>query len=53
MQSELETRPRKRKNAPLPPIQRHPAFFQDNFQNSKLLTYNLRQQKEEKLKNIM
>lgn len=53
MQSELETRPRKRKNDSLPPIKRHPAFFKDNFQHSNLLNFNIRQQKEEKLQNIM
>ena len=50
MDIDTDTRPNKRK---LPPVQRHPAYFKDQFQNSPLLTYNLSQQREQKLKKIM
>jgi hypothetical protein len=52
MDTELDTRPNKRK-LPLPPVHRNPAYFKDPFKNSPLLTYNLQQAREQKLKKIM
>jgi hypothetical protein len=60
MQTDLDIqRPQKRKiqqqqqQNSLPPLQRHPAYFKDQFKHSVLLNFNLQQQKEEKLRKIM
>ena len=37
----------------LPTIKRDPAFYKDTYQNSFLLTFNLKKQNDEKLKKIM
>jgi hypothetical protein len=43
----------KRRKAGLPPVKRNPAYFKDPYQNSFLMTYDLKKQNNEKLKNIM
>lgn len=58
MQTDLDIqRPQKRKIQQqannLPPLQRNPAYFKDQFKHSVLLNFNLKQQKDEKLRKIM
>jgi hypothetical protein len=42
-----------KKKTGLPPVKRHPAYFNDPYQNSFLMKFDLKKQKEEKLKKIM
>lgn len=37
----------------LPPIQRHPAYNKDPYKSSFLMSFSLKKQNDEKLKNIM
>lgn len=43
----------KRKKDVLPPIQRHPDYYKDPYKNSFLMSFSLKRQNDEKLKNIM
>lgn len=51
MQTERE--PKRRKHAALPPIIRHPGYFKDSYENSFLMSFDLKKQNENKLKKIM
>lgn len=53
MQAGSSIDPAKQKKNQLAPLQRHPAYFSDPFENSFLMKFNLRKQKDHKLKEIM
>ena len=52
MEYEVSYGPKRKKNG-LPPVQRHPAYFKDPYENSFLMKFDLKKQKEDKLKKIM
>ena len=43
----------KRKKTILPPVQRHPSYYHDPYQNSFLMKFNLKKQKADQLKETM
>lgn len=43
----------KRKKPGLPPVQRPNAYFKDPYQSSFLMSFNLKKQNDDKLKDIM
>ena len=55
MQKEVEIEPKRlRKQLPqAPPVKRDPSFYKDNYNKSFLLTFNLKKQNDEKLKQII
>jgi len=56
MQKELDIEPKRlQKHLPLlhPPVKRDPAFYKDSYQSSFLLSFNLKKQNDDKLKQIM
>jgi len=54
MQQNMESKLLQKLMPPPPPaIKRDPAFYKDTYQNSFLLTFNLKKQNDEKLKKIM
>jgi hypothetical protein len=53
MQAGSAIDPAKSKKTKLAPLQRHPAYFNDPFENSFLMKFNLKKQKDQKLREIM
>lgn len=51
MQTDRELK--RRKHAPLPAIIRNPTYFKDTYENSFLMTFDLKRQTEDKLKKIL
>lgn len=47
-----QTTPKRRKVG-LPPVKRNPTYFKDPYQSSFLMTFDLKKQNSDKLKNIM
>ncbi len=52
MQTEASSEPKRRKTG-LPPVKRHPSYFKDSYQNSFLMSFDLKKKNEEKIKDLM